>query len=87
MRPVAKCPSDPNGRWYDCAPIGCDKLSKFLETMCKETGITEKKTNHSLRATGASALFHANVPNKLIREVTGHKLNSLELYEQPTEDQ
>ena len=87
LRPVAKCPSDPNARWYECAPVGRDKLSKFLETMCKEAGITEKKTNHSLRATGASALFHANVPDKLIREVTGHKSNSLELYERPTEDQ
>lgn len=55
--------------------------------MCKEAGIMEKKTNHSLRATGASALFHANVPEKLIREVTGHKSNSLHLYERPTEDQ
>ena len=31
------------------------------------------KTNHSLRATAASELFCANVPEKLIQERTGHK--------------
>ena len=39
------------------------------------------------RATGASALFNAGVPERLIRDVTGHKLNALHLYERPTEQQ
>jgi integrase len=30
-------------------------------------------TNHSLRATGATRLFEANVPEKLIQERTGHR--------------
>ena len=72
--------------WYECAPVGCDKLVKYLETMCREAGIT-KKTNHSLRATGTTALFRANVPKKLIRDVTGHKSNSLQLYRRSTEEQ
>ena len=44
--------------------------------MVKETfseiGITGK-TNHSLRATGASALFEANVPKKVIQKQTRHR--------------
>ena len=40
-----------------------------------------RETNHSLRATGATALFSAGVPEKLIRDVTGHKSNTLQLYE------
>ena len=40
----------------------------------------EKKTNHSLRATGTSAMFHAGVPEKIIRDVTGHRSNVLHLY-------
>ena len=55
--------------------------------MCREAGITEKKTNHSLRATGTTALFRANVHEKLIRDVTGHKSNSLQLYQRSTEEQ
>ena len=55
--------------------------------MCKEAGIQGKKANHSLRATGASALFNAGVPEKLIRDVTGHRSKALELYECPSLDQ
>ena len=55
--------------------------------MCSEAGIHEKKTNHSLRATGASALFNAGVSEKLIRDVTGHRSSALHLYERPTIEQ
>ncbi len=37
-----------------------------------------------MRATGATALFSAGVPDKMIREVTGHRSNALELYERPS---
>ena len=60
LRPKASV-TNPNV-WYDCAPVGAHKLKTFLECMCKEAGISQKKTNHSLRATGASALFNAGVP-------------------------
>ncbi len=70
--------------WYECTPVGREKLKTYTATMCKEAGISEKKTNHSLRATGASALFNAGVPEKLIRDVTGHRSNALQLYERPT---
>ena len=63
------------------------KLCKYLETMCKETGIKEKKTNHSLRATGASALFAAGVQEKIIHDITGHRSSALQLYERPTAHQ
>jgi len=46
--------------------------------MRKEAGLNGK-TNHSLRATGATAMFKANVPEKMIRGVTGHQSNALKL--------
>ena len=49
--------------------------------MCEDAGITERKTNHSLRATGTTALFSAVVPEKTIRNITGHRSNALKLYE------
>ncbi len=70
--------------WYECTPVGREKLNMYMATMCKEAGISEKKANHSLRATGASALFNAGVPDKFIRDVTGHRSNALQLYERPT---
>ena len=52
--------------------------------MCEEAGITERKTNHSLRASGASAMFTAEVPEKMIKNVTGHKSSkALAIYECP----
>lgn len=55
--------------------------------MFEKVGIAGK-TNHSLRATGASALFEANVPEKLIQERTGHRsVKALRLYERTTDKQ
>ena len=42
--------------------------------MCIEAGIQEKRTNHSLCATGATALFAAQLPQKMIKDVTDQKL-------------
>lgn len=70
--------------WHDNVTIGRDRLASFLRDMCREARITEKKTSHGLRATRASALFTAGVPEKLICDVTGHHLNALHLYERPS---
>ena len=43
-----------------------------------------EKTNHSLRARGATALFSAGVPERLIYDVTGHQSNALQLCENPS---
>ena len=53
-------------------PIGKEKLQTMVRNMCAEAGITEKKTNHALRATGAPHMFSASVPEKLIQSCTGH---------------
>ena len=50
--------------------------------MCQEAGVDGKKTNHSLRATGATQLYESGVPKKLIQERTGHCfLKALRVYE------
>ena len=48
----------------------------------------ERKSNHSLRATGATEMFAANVPEKLVQSRTGHRsLDALRLYERPSHEQ
>ena len=55
--------------------------------MCERAGV-ERKSNHSLRATGATEMFAANVPEKLIQSRTGHRsLEALRLYERPSHEQ
>ena len=45
------------------------------------------KTSHSLRVTCATRLFQESVPEKLIRERTGHRSNALFRYEKKSAEQ
>ena len=59
-------------------------LSKMVEQMCQNAGI-DMWSNHSLRTTAATEMFHANT-RKLVQERTGHRsLTALRLYEHTTE--
>ena len=54
----------------------------MVKDMCAEAGIVDCKTNHSLWATGATALFNASVPEKIIQKTTGHRsVTALHSYE------
>jgi len=87
LRPKAMVPIDPEAPWYDKAPVRKNSLSAMMKEMCKEAGL-DKKTNHSLRATGTSAMFRANVPEKIIQKTTGHRsIEALRSYERISEEQ
>lgn len=58
----------------------------MVKEMCAECGI-ELKTNHSLWATGASAMFQANVPEKIIQSITAHSVDALRKYERVSTEQ
>ena len=75
------------GTWYDSVAIGRNKLSNMVSEMCTEAGIS-RRTNHSLRATGESALFQSNVSESLIQKTTGHRSQkALQLYEHTSKEQ
>ena len=83
LQPKPQKRSDPKEPWFYANPIGKNTLQNFLSNMCIEAGI--QKTNHSLHATGVTAMFAAQVPKKMIKDVTGHKSSkALALYERPT---
>ena len=55
--------------------------------LCTEAGF-DNKTNHHLRATGTSAMFRANVPEKIIQKTTVHRsIDALRSYERISEEQ
>ena len=88
VRPLDKKPQDPNLPWYSAVPLGKHTLQQKVRNMCAEAGVSGNKTNHSLRATGATELYKKGVPEKLIQERTGHRsLESLRTYERSSEDQ
>ena len=68
--------------WFYAIPIGQNKLSQMVPEMCKLGSITGHKTNHIiLPATGATELYEAEVPEKIIQERTGHRsLECLRMY-------
>ena len=73
--------------WYDCIPVGKNTLASMVAKMCKEAGIPER-SNHSLRATGATALFQAEIPERIIQKTTGHhSLKALRSYERISHEQ
>ena len=79
--------SDPVKNWFSAQPCGENKLSSMVKNMFEMVGI-EGKTNHSLRATGATEMFRAGVPEKIIQERTGHRsLKALRIYERTTAGQ
>ena len=82
LRPKASTPKYPKEPWYNRMPVGKNTLASYVKTMCQKAGIQGSKTNHSLRASGATSLFTAGVPEKIIQKTTGHKsLSALRDYE------
>ena len=87
MQPHCKIPDDPSAPWFKNQPIGKNTLGTMVKEMCQEAGI-HGKTNHSLRATGATEMYVAGVPEKIIQERTGHRsLDGLRSYERSTLEQ
>lgn len=56
LRPKRATPQNPSMPWYDNVPVGKNTLQSMVKDMCAKAEIYGK-TNHSLRATGATAMF------------------------------
>ena len=63
----------PNGPWYLNSPMGKNMLGCLLKEACKKSGVTGKKTNHSIRKRTIDDLFAAGVPPAKVALITGHK--------------
>ena len=58
-----------------------------MSEICEEAEIP-RRTNHSLRATGATALLQSNMPEKIIQKTTGHSsIEALSTYVWTSEEQ
>ncbi len=52
-----------------------------MKRMANEAGLPGKFTNHSLHATAATRLYQEGIPEKLIKEITGHRSEAVRDYE------
>ena len=66
-QPKARVPDSSTEPWYGCQPVEKHKLNTMVATMCAEAGISERKTNHSLRVSGATSLYSGGVPEREIQ--------------------
>ena len=66
--------------WYCDQPYGNNKVSTTIKELCNKAGFEGKFTNHSLRATSASRMYNKNIPEQVIKEVTGHRSDCVRLY-------
>ena len=81
IHPTATC-------WYSKQPLGHTKLSKTVARLCSSAGIQGHKTNHSLRATTTSRLYHSGVDEQLVMERTGHRsLEGVRSYKRTSDQQ
>ena len=69
LQPLQKATPDCR---FSSKVLGHKKLNYMVQSMCSKAGIRGHKTNHSLRATTATRLFHAGIDEQLKMETTGH---------------
>ena len=84
LRPCSVTPEEHTESWFMCQPVALDSM---VARMFEAVGV-RGNTNHSLRVTGTTRLFNAQVPEKIVQERSGHRsLDSLRCYERTSKEQ
>lgn len=83
-KPLKNIESD---HWYSSVPKGVNNLRVFMRKMSIEAGLSQIYSNHSIRATGLTALGHAQYSLVDICSVSNHKsITSLKTYQRTSLD-
>ena len=69
----SNCPKGVQGIWYAAMAMGVNSITKIAPTMAKNSGITAKITNHSLRKTLCQILYSNRIDPTVIIQLSGHK--------------
>ena len=68
LKALSRSSLKPENLWFSCTPVGRNTLGNIVKSVCFEGQISGHKTNHSLRATGASTTFESGGPQKIIQQ-------------------
>ncbi len=63
--------------WYSCQPLGIKMLQHVTEKLAACANIPGKRSNHSLCAVGPTQMYSTGMDDKLVRELTRHRLNAV----------
>ena len=67
--------------------VGINKLQCIVHEVCQSAGLPGFHTNHSLRATATTHIYHSGLDEQLIQEVTGHHSVAVREYKRTCDDQ
>ena len=62
-----------SGSWYKNEALGKNTIAKLMETIPLKAELLERYSNHCIRATAITTLFHQGVDAKQICAITKHK--------------
>ena len=74
-------------QWYLTHVLGVNAIRKTVTQMLKDAKLDGFFTNHSLRRSGTTRLFHAGVDRKIVKEFTGHSSDAVDNYQVTSEEQ
>ena len=73
--------------WYLDRAVGANKLCDVIKDMTKTAGFPGFYSNHSLRSTCATSLYHANIDEQVIQEITRHRSLAVRSYKRTCDSQ
>ena len=76
-----------DGMKFSKQVIGIHTISNYLPKAMKSCGFEGYYTGHSGKVTCATTLFNSSIPEKLIKERTGHRSDAVRLYERTSDEQ
>jgi hypothetical protein len=72
--------------WYSCRKIGANTMAAFMSKISEYLHLSQKYTNHCLRATGITVLGRKHFQDSEIASFSGHKSHeSLAIYKRTAE--
>ena len=74
--------------WYCARPLGHNALGSMMSVISTAAGLSQKYTNHCLRATSVTVLDSSHFPGRHIMTISGHKSEtSLKHYSHRTNEE
>ena len=84
LQPLRKFTPD---NWFRDRPAGVHRLRDTIKELCKKAGLPGFYSNHSLRSTCATKLYHCNIDEQIIQEITGHRSLAIRSYKRTSDSQ
>ena len=74
-------------QWYAEQVVGLNTIYKVIKTMFSDARIERFFTGRSLRRSGTTRMFQAGIDRKIIKEITGHRSDAVDAYQETSVEQ